>query len=355
MVSVSVVIPARDSQETIRFTVESLWNQTFCPNEVIIVVGSNDFTRLAIEDFIENGFVKMIIADPPCEFIRDAMWRRRVGVEAAKGDVIVFIDSKSIAEKHAFENVLNMMTVYNASAVAGITPAWPDQQSNFWASIHDKALVSNLPKFPKIGWVTKDNFGMSESLPVTSAFAITKDVYNLVSDDFAVEFSKYGASYEDYVLSWFIAEKGVQILITNQFIAFHKHRLSWKEYSTQIGRSGQGAAMMAKMYPACPFGTRRIRQVSMITLAFLLGVVIGIVAITVYGPMAIGAGLLLSMFGYLVLGTTNVVKAKEIKAFIFPLFTTLLIINFALHFTKTYIKTGHRPQEQEMASYLQIH
>ena len=354
MFSISVVIPARDSQDTIRVTIETLLNQTIRPDEVIVVVCPGDFTHTAIDDHISSGFVKVISVKPPEDYLRDSQYKRWIGVQETKGDIIFLTDSRVWLEEHALENAIRMMAVHNVDVVGGITPAWPNQMKNFWAKLHDGALVSNVPDFPMVGFLTKQNFGKTESLPVTTALMMTRRVFEAVQSDFALEFSKIASTYDDYVLVWLISQAGFPILVTNQVIAHHKHRTSWKGYSSQIARSGQSAAIMAKMYPTCPFGIRRVKQVSMITVGFFLSVVIGIITIAVFGWLAVTAGLLLSMLAGLVLGMINVVKAKgEVKAFIFPVFTALLILNFSLHFGKTYIRTEHRPQQ--MLSYLQIH
>ena len=352
-VTVSVVIPARDSQDTIRVTIETLFHQTKRPDEVIVVVCPGDFTRTAIEDYITTGFVRVLSVAVPEDYVRDAQWKRWTGVKATKGDIIFLTDSKVMLEEHALENALKMMMEYGVDVIGGITPAWPDQMENFWAKLHDKALVSNLPEFPPVGMLTAQNFGRTESLPVTSALMMRREVFEAVSSDFALKFSTVASTYDDYVLAWLIVEAGYPILVTNQVIAHHKHRISWKGYSAQISRSGQSAAIMAKMYPACPFGRRRVKQVAIISLALFLSVMTSIFAVAAFGHTAISAGLLLSVFAYSVFGTLNVIKAKEVKAFVFPVLTALLILNFSLHFAKTYIKTQHHPQD--VASYLQIH
>lgn len=351
MLKVSVVIPARDSQDTIRTTVETLHNQTRLPDEVIIVVGENDFTHVTIEDFIASGFVTMIVTKPPDDYVRDTQWKRWVGVQKSLGDTIFLTDSMILLEEHALENALRLMEEHQVSVVGGITPSWPDQANNFWAALHDKALVSNLPQFPVAGLLTAENFGKTENLPVTAALMMTRGTFEKVEDDFALEFSKVGASYEDFALSWLIVQAGHTILVTNQVVGYHKHRINWSEYSTQIGRSGQGAAVLAKMYPNCPLGMRRLKQVNLIKKALLLVVASGLFAATVFKCIAIAVGLLLSVVGYLVLGALNVIKAKEFQAFLFPLFTILLILNFALHFNKTYTQTS---TPSTVNKYLQI-
>jgi len=350
---ISVVIPARDSQETIRVTIDTLYKQTKLPDEVIVVVCQGDFTHTAIEDYIVSGFVTLLSVSAPKDYVRDAQWKRWIGIQETKGDIIFLTDSKVVLEEHALENAYRMMIENDVDVVGGITPAWPDQKENFWAKLHDKALVSNLPDFPVVGMLTLQNFGKTESLPVTTALMMKREVFQAVSLDFALEFSKIASTYDDYVLSWLIVEAGFPILVTNQVIAHHKHRLSWKGYSTQISRSGQSAAIMARMYPDCPFGIRRLKQVTVIGLALLLGILAGISTFITLGNLVIGVGLLFVLFALSILGVANIVKAKELKAFVFPVFTILLILTFSLHFVKNYIRREYQPEV--VSSYLQIH
>jgi len=333
--------------------VETLHSQTRQPDEVIIVVGKNDFTHVTIKDFIASGFVTMIVMKPPDDYVRDAQWKRWQGVQKSLGDVIFLTDSKVFLEEHALENALRLMEEYTVSVVGGITPGWSDQAGNFWAALHDKALVSNLPQFPVAGLLTAENFGKTESLPVTTALMMTRDVFEKIEDDFALEFSKVASTYDDYVLSWLIVKAGYTILVTNQVIVHHKHRISWSGYSKQIARSGQSAAVMVKMYPNCPFGARRLKQVKLITIALLSVAASGLFVATMFKWTTITIGLLLSVVSFLVLGVVNAIKAKEFRAFLFPLFTILLILNFALHFTKTYAQTSYAPSD--VNKYLQIH
>jgi hypothetical protein len=151
-----------------------------------------------------------------------------MGIKASEGNIIFLTDSKVLVEAHALENAKKLMQEHKVSVVGGITPAWPNQKQNFWARLTDKALVSNIPTFQEIGFLTKKSFGQTESLPVTTALMFTRSVFEKVSEDFALEFSKVAATYDDYVLAWLIVDAGFKILVTNTVVAHHLHRTSWK-------------------------------------------------------------------------------------------------------------------------------
>lgn len=349
---ISVVIPVRESKETIRKTIDSLYSQTLLPDEVIVVSTYNDSTYVVIKDYVEKGLVKIVNTNVPKEYIRDSQWKRYIGIKESKGDVVFLVDSKIILREDAIENSVYLMNINNVKVVAGITPAWPEQKKDFWAQVHDQALISNLPKFIGEKQLNSINFGKSESLPVTAMLMMKKEVFDQISEDFALNFSKIASTYDDYVLSWLIVRAGYSILTTNKVVAYHKHRISGKRYFQQIARSGQSAAIMNIMYHDCPFALRREKQVLLISI--MVVVAISLIILDFFSTQ-----LLLNFISwiyiiafYSILGIINMVKSKNLKAYIFPFISILLILNFSYHFIKTNLKTNHNPKDVD--SYLQI-
>lgn len=349
---ISVIIPAKDSAETLPRTIESLQKQTYLPTEIIVVINENDNSTRDLQAQIKEGQIKVIVTEAPSHFMRDAQWKRREGGRVATGEVLFFTDSKAFLEVHALAETINLMQTYRKEAVAGAACAWPEQKG-FSARLQDAALVKNNPEFPKIGFLNKTNFGKTESLPVTTALAMTRRVFDLVEADFGVDFSASASSYEDYVLAWLVVEKDIEILITNRVISYHKHRTSLKRYFQQIARSGQGAAMLDYRYPQCPLGGRRRKQVLAVltTVSFTLGTFFGLLLSSNW--LAIYILSLCSLIGYSLLAIGNVLKAQRLDGVLMPFFTILLILNFSLHFLKSWLKRG-RQSVFELQQYVQI-
>jgi len=353
--AVSVVIPARDSQNSIRHTIQSLARQTRRPDEVIVVAGSNDSTGAAIEDYVDRGFVRIMKVDPPARFVRDAHWKRWVGAKSSKGDVIFFTDSGVIVEENAISRALELMGRYNAMVVAGVVPSWLGEASHFVAKVQDKGLVTNYPKFPEIGFLTESNFGRSESLPVTGVLFMAREAFESIQDDFGVEFSSRASTYDDYVTAWLIVREGITIVVTNTVVAYHKPRLSLKNYVKEISRSGQSAAVMRCQYPECPFGRRRLLQTLAVWGVAVVSLITAIVSVVAFGPAAILVMTGLAVGGYIVLGVANAVRARDLWGFLIPPLTTLLIFTFVIHFTKGWAwMKQDRPDPQKVLEYLQI-
>ena len=354
LVFVSVIIPARHSQRTIHRTIDTLIAQTRPPDEILVVIEPDDETRMAIEDQIASGLVRVVEVDRPAHIVRDAHWKRRIGAQAARGTVLFFIDSKIILERQAIACALRLMHEHLVEVVAGVSPAWPEQADHFLAKVQDRGLVQSRKMFPEAMMLKKDNFGKTESLPITTALMMTRRAFECIQDDFGVKFSIEASSYEDYVVAWLLVKCGINILVTNQVVAYHKHRLVWKDYMTEVSRSGQGAALMLHRYPDCPLGRRRLLQALAVFGGSLAGLFVVGLALLLFGWRAAGWLLGLVLGGYVILGIANAIKARDVCGVFIPPFTMLVIYMFFFHFVKWCLKRECK-HHQDFEPYFQIH
>lgn len=352
MTKVSVIIPARNSIY-IRKTIASLEGQDQKPDEIIVVVNRNDITPSYIADYITAGFVRIIEVDSPADLIRDTQWKRRIGAESAKGEILLFTDSKIILAPDAIRRSVELIAETHVDAVGGRILCWPEQQKHLLAQVQDKALVQPGANFESRLYLDKNNFGKTFGLPVTAILAMTRYAYEKVRDDFAIEFSFVALSYDDYALDWLLVRNGLKILATNEVIAYHKHRLTMADLMLQLSRSGQSASLLYFYYPDCPLGHRRLAEVLALLGMGSLGLITSVIAISLGGLPALGAILVLALAFYLVLALANMLKAKTLAGLVLPALTLFLAGIFAFHFMKVYLKRGNI-KPQEVLSYLQI-
>ena len=92
--SVSVVVPVRNRQDLIVRCLDSIWNQTVKPFELIVVDNdSSDNTYKAVEEWIQahsGSHVRMKLLK---EKKRGAYAARQTGLEIAEGEYVSFFDS----------------------------------------------------------------------------------------------------------------------------------------------------------------------------------------------------------------------------------------------------------------------
>lgn len=87
---ISVVVPVRDEEDSIRILLDGLLSQTLPPNEIVITDGgSTDQTREIVEGFISSGAPVRLI----CEQGSMPGRARNVGVRHARFDWIAFTDA----------------------------------------------------------------------------------------------------------------------------------------------------------------------------------------------------------------------------------------------------------------------
>ncbi len=112
--SISIVIPARDSEATLQTTLDSIQKQTLLPDEVIIV---DDGSKTPVQNLDYNYSMK-ILRNP--ESLGPAAARNR-GAQAAEGDIILFVDADVFLSPDVtlrISKILNTMT--DTCAVQGV-------------------------------------------------------------------------------------------------------------------------------------------------------------------------------------------------------------------------------------------
>jgi glycosyltransferase involved in cell wall biosynthesis len=102
VIEISVVVPVRDEEESIRILLEGLLSQTLPPNEIVITDGGSiDATREIIEEFIDRG--------APVKLVREKVALpgrgRNVGVKNSRYEWIAFTDGGNRPEPDWLANL----------------------------------------------------------------------------------------------------------------------------------------------------------------------------------------------------------------------------------------------------------
>src|SRR4029077_14192384 len=91
-IAISVVVPVRNEEKSIRALLDGLLSQTLPPNEIVITDGGSvDQTRAIIEEFIQRGAPVRLLTDNDSLPGRS----RNIGVRNARNDWRVYIEAKS--------------------------------------------------------------------------------------------------------------------------------------------------------------------------------------------------------------------------------------------------------------------
>jgi glycosyltransferase involved in cell wall biosynthesis len=136
-IDVSVVVPVRDEEDSIRDLINGLLKQTFAPKEILITDGgSRDATISIIEQFIQRG--------APIKLFReqDSMpgHARNVGATQASCEWIAFIDAGTIPQDDWLESLT--ARVKNDPTVDAIYGAFEPTTDTFF---RECAVITYLP------------------------------------------------------------------------------------------------------------------------------------------------------------------------------------------------------------------
>jgi glycosyltransferase involved in cell wall biosynthesis len=145
-IEISVVVPARDEEASIRILLDGLLSQTLRPNEIVITDGgSTDKTREIVEEFINRGAPVRLI----CEQGSMPGRARNVGVRNARCDWIAFTDAGTRPAHDWLAELADQLS--NDGAVAVVFGSYEPVVDSFFrecAAIAYVPVTTPTPKGP---------------------------------------------------------------------------------------------------------------------------------------------------------------------------------------------------------------
>lgn len=195
----SVVIPVYNAEKYVARCINSVLSQTYRNIEVIIVNDGSTDDSLKICEEISKYDDRIVIIDKKNSGVSDT---RNIGIEAAKGDVITFVDADDELMPTFIHNYLNKMKQYDVDIVMGdainVTGESRNPRNTFlkndllcdangaikevlnqkcvsgtcWAKLYKTALVKQV-KFPKNITIGEDLRFLLDLLPKAKSIAIT--------------------------------------------------------------------------------------------------------------------------------------------------------------------------------------
>ncbi len=111
-ISLSVIIPAYNAENTILSTLEKLQKQTFKNFEAVIVNdGSTDNTQKIVEKFLKNESLNWQLINQQNKGEGET---RNTGLRNAKGERVLFLDADDYLSSAALEKLYNALNNHNA-------------------------------------------------------------------------------------------------------------------------------------------------------------------------------------------------------------------------------------------------
>jgi succinoglycan biosynthesis protein ExoA len=251
--TVSVIVPCRGNERTIRQTVAALLGQDYPALIEVILVGSiADSTWIALQDIVDPRLA--IIEQPRVSGLRDPAVKRHTGICESRGELLALADSDIVMDPDWLCRAVSQLIAMGGGVVAG---GMRSIDQSFWGRFVDRnVLAAKTPRVPEPYVVTAENFGRrGRKPPITANAVFSRDVYEHCPFDVA-----WSYGYEDYEWFWRIAKTGHQILFDSDITGAHHHRRSIRALLREYLRSADGCARFVRAHPDSPLSQRRRRQ-----------------------------------------------------------------------------------------------
>jgi glycosyltransferase involved in cell wall biosynthesis len=166
---VSVVIPAYNREALVTQALDSVYQQSYRPLELIVVDdGSTDGTAQAVRAWMEahtdsDGFVTRLV----CQSNRGGNVARNRGIEASAGAFVAFLDSDDL---WAGEKLQKQMALFDNPEVGGVYCGVQHVDLSL-----GKTTPSSKRNYP-VGWIL-DQILVRDVTAPTSTFVLRKEIF----------------------------------------------------------------------------------------------------------------------------------------------------------------------------------
>lgn len=323
---VSVVVPCRDNERTIRAAVQSLLDQDYPRLDEIVLVGSpGERTWGGLAGLADPRLTIVEVETPPG--LRDANYKRDAGVKKTTGDLIALMDSDIVLPPDWMRLAVAALEDSRASCVAGGMKSVHD---TFWGRYADSTWIgAKTPRIAESYTVTSADFGMQgRKPPITANTLFTRELYDRCPID---PWWSHG-SYEDYEWFWRVTQAGYGIRVCRDLFGWHHHRHGLRAVAREYRRSSRGCAYFIRAHKDSPFARRRLRQAVTLPLAAIAGITAAAaVAADGYSVMVAGVALGCAVL----IAVHQIVRSRRLESLAYPVaglalgvvFTTGLVTN----------------------------
>lgn len=333
--TISVVIPCRANENTIRAAVDSILGQDYPMLQEVVLVGSpGDPTWAALEDLQDQRLCIMETETPPG--IRDANFKRDLGIRQTSGDLVSLIDSDMIIPPDWMSNAVQLLMDDDVDCVAGIMRSIRD---DFWGRFVDRnRLSAKTPRAKSAYRVTADAFGTGGyKPPITADILFTRKMY----EDCPIDSTWSHGSLEDYEWFWRVVGRGHQVLVSNRLFGWHHHRAGLENLVAEYRRSARGCAYFIRAHHDSPFAQKRTAQ-AIVLPAAVFGVLLGIASAVYLGQTALAlvSVVTLALASMAFLSIREFVRTRTLESLIYPIPALILGVSYTTNLAAHLIRNA---------------
>lgn len=232
MTTFSIIIPVYNRPDEVAELLESLAVQSRKDFEVIIVEdGSTVTCEQVVNAYNDKVDITYIYKENEGRSIA-----RNVGIEASKGEWLVFFDSDCVIPPEYFENLGRALDENPVDCYGG-----PDAAHDSFSDTQ-KAINRAMTSFWTTGGIRGGKVQLEKFVPRTFNTGFKREVYDRVGG-FREMFS------EDIDMSTRIKQAGFTIALIRDAYVYHKRRVDFKKFWRQVYVFGMSRITLKLLYP----------------------------------------------------------------------------------------------------------
>lgn len=231
----SIIIPVYNRPDEIKELLESLLLSTYTkPYEIVII---EDGSTITSKEIVESYSQKLRIS----YYFKENSGpgdSRNFGMQNAKGNYFIILDSDCIIPKNYLENVNKQLNSQFVDCFGG-----PDKALKSFSNVQ-KAINFAMTSFLTTGGIRGGSEKINKFQPRSFNMGISKKAF-IISNGFGNIHPG-----EDPDLSIRLWKLGFETRLFSDCYVYHKRRIDWQKFSLQVSKFGKARPILNSWYPA---------------------------------------------------------------------------------------------------------
>jgi glycosyltransferase involved in cell wall biosynthesis len=289
----SVIVPVYNRPDEVDELLESLSSQTLKDFEVVIVEDGSKITCKDVCDKYAN------ILDLQYYYKENSGpgQSRNYGVERAKGDYVLIVDSDAVAPAGYLQAIDDELKRQPSDAWGG-----PDAAHDSFTDVQ-KAISYAMTSFFTTGGIRGGKKQLDKFYPRSFNLGIRREAYLALGGFSKTRFSKMSLYGEDIDFSIRIYKAGYSCRLFPEAWVWHKRRTDFRKFWRQVYNSGYARINLWRMYPEA------LKPVHALPSLFTIGVA----GLVVLAPFTCGLSLVLLLLYALLILIDSSIQSKSLK------------------------------------------
>ena len=235
----SVIVPVYNRPDEVDELLESLCSQTFKDFEVVIV---EDGSKITCKDVCDK-YANILALHYYYKENSGPGQSRNYGVERAKGDYVLILDSDAVAPAGYLQAIDDELRRQPSDAWGG-----PDAAHDSFTDVQ-KAISYAMTSFFTTGGIRGGKKQLDKFYPRSFNLGIRREAYLALGGFSKTRFSKMSLYGEDIDFSIRIYKAGYSCRLFPEAWVWHKRRTDFRKFWRQVYNSGYARINLWRMYP----------------------------------------------------------------------------------------------------------